>query len=362
MQPASPTNPNDVPVRVKVAVREVQPFEIQYGASYNTEGNIGGIFNVMNRNSLGKAREVGLQTRYDSNVRSARAYMSQPTLRSFPIATIASIYFQRERTPESNLTQAFNVDRLGLSIQQEHKFQDHWVMTYGYRLEKSRTWAPNLIGPLPPFLRVAPLTTTLTRDSRDDVLDATNGSFMSQAFSYSPTWLGAETAYIKYFGQYFRYIALQPARRKQFTNEIIRPRFVYAGGVRLGLAHGMGTDVPLAERFLAGGSTTLRGFAQNAIGPIATNGVPLGGEAMLVINNEVRFPLFWLFDGVGFVDVGNVFLHAQDFSFSDLREDGGFGLRMRTPWFLLRLDYGVPLDRKTGESRSRLFFSIGQAF
>ncbi len=124
----------------------------------------------------------------------------------------------------------------------------------------------------------------------------------------------------------------------------------------------MGTDVPLAERFLAGGSTTMRGFAQNALGPIGANGVPLGGEAMLVINNEVRFPLIWLFDGVGFVDVGNVFLHAQDFSFSDLRKDGGFGLRMRTPWFLLRLDYGVPLDRKPGESRSRLFFSIGQAF
>jgi outer membrane protein assembly factor BamA len=142
----------------------------------------------------------------------------------------------------------------------------------------------------------------------------------------------------------------------------LRPRLVYAGGVRLGLGHGFGNDVPLSERFLAGGSTTLRGFGQNVVGPIGTNGVPLGGEAMLVINNELRFPLIWLFDGVTFVDIGNVYEHANDFSFTDLRKSGGLGLRLRTPWFLVRVDYGVPFDRRQGESKSRVFFSIGQAF
>jgi outer membrane protein assembly factor BamA len=38
------------------------------------------------------------------------------------------------------------------------------------------------------------------------------------------------------------------------------------------------------------------------------------------------------------------------------------GLRLRTPYFLLRLDYGVKLDRRPGEPASRVFFSIGQAF
>jgi outer membrane protein assembly factor BamA/autotransporter translocation and assembly factor TamB len=360
--PAAQTNPNDVPMRVKVAVREVQPFQIQYGASFDTERGPGGIFNIANHNSLGKAREVGLQTRYDSQVHEARAYMSQPTLRDHPIATIASIYYRMERNPVTSNTEAFNIDRLGVSIQQEKKLHDHYVWSYGYRWERSRTWAPDVAGPLPAFIRVAPLTSTLTRDTRDDVLDATNGSFLSHAFSYSPDWLGADYAYIKYFGQYFRYIALQPPKRKRFTNEMLRPRLVYAGGVRLGLGHGFGNDVPLSERFLAGGSTTLRGFGQNVVGPIGTNGVPLGGEAMLVINNELRFPLIWLFDGVTFVDIGNVYEHANDFSFTDLRKSGGLGLRLRTPWFLVRVDYGVPFDRRQGESKSRVFFSIGQAF
>jgi outer membrane protein assembly factor BamA/autotransporter translocation and assembly factor TamB len=358
-----PEQPDDVPVRVKVAVREVQPFEIQYGASFDTERGPGAIFNIANHNSLGMARELGLQTRYDSQVHDARLYFSQPTLHSFPLETIGSVYYRQERNPSTGTTQAFNIDRQGVSIQQELKLRDHYVWTYGYRLERSRNWAPDLAQSAPPFTRVSPLTSTLTRETRDDVLDATQGAFLSQAFSFSPHWLGADSSYIKYFGQYFRYFPLQAPRRKPFTNETIRPRLVYAAGVRLGLAYGLqGEDVPFSERFFAGGSTTLRGFAQNAVGPIGVDGVPLGGEAMLTINNELRFPLLWRFDGVGFVDVGNVFDRVASFSFLNLRKDAGVGLRLRVPWFVLRVDYGVPFQPRPGESRSRLFFSIGQAF
>jgi outer membrane protein assembly factor BamA len=46
----------------------------------------------------------------------------------------------------------------------------------------------------------------------------------------------------------------------------------------------------------------------------------------------------------------------------DLRESTGIGLRVRTPWVLLRVDYGIVLDPRPGEGRSRFYFSIGQAF
>ena len=114
-----------------------------------------------------------------------------------------------------------------------------------------------------------------------------------------------------------------------FTNEILRPRLVYAGGVRLGLARGMNSQpVPRSERFFTGGGTSIRGFEQNSVGPIGPNRELLGGEeAMLVINNEIRFPLFSIFDGVGFSDIGNVWSTASEFSFGDLRNTAGVGLR-----------------------------------
>jgi outer membrane protein assembly factor BamA len=341
----------------------VQPWQIRYGALFDTERGPGGILDISNHNSLGKARVLGLRTRYDSQVREGRIYFSQPSLKRLPLQTTASIYAREERNPVTSVSEAFNVDRYGISIQQEKKLRNSYVWNYGYRFERSRTYEPDTTLPKPPLQNVAPLSTSFTRETRDEVLDATRGSFLAHSFSFSPKFLGSEVPYIKYLGQYFNYFPLQAPQRKRFTNEILRPRLVYAVGVRLGLANAFsGQDVPLSERFLAGGSTTLRGFAQNSLGGVDAAGVPLGGEAMLVINNELRFPLWWIVDGVAFVDVGNVFPHVNDFSLSDMREAGGLGLRLRTPWFLVRVDYGIPLDRRPGESKSRAFFSIGQAF
>ena len=123
----------------------------------------------------------------------------------------------------------------------------------------------------------------------------------------------SQRAYVRYLGQYFHYFPLQRERRKRFTNETIRPRLVFATGVRLGLARGFGDPSPTSERFFAGGSTTLRGSEQNAIGPIGPERQPIGGAAMLVLNNELRFPLVSIFDGVVFADIGNVYLRLSDF-------------------------------------------------
>jgi outer membrane protein assembly factor BamA/autotransporter translocation and assembly factor TamB len=354
-------DPSVKPVVVNVQLREVQPVQLTYGASYDTEHGFGGIVDVSNHNTLGKARVLGLSGRYDASLREGRVYFTQPSLRYWPVATTASVYYTEERNAESELADPFNIDRFGLSVQQERTLGNAYVWTYGYRWERARKFAaePGAIGET---TTVAPLTSTFTREARDEVLDASRGSFTSHGFSYSPTWLGAETSYVKYFGQYFHYFPLERARRKRFTNEILRPRFVFATGVRLGLARGFGDRVPETERFYAGGSTTLRGFEQNAVGPVGPDRIPTGGEGLLVFNNEVRYPLFRLVDGVGFLDVGNVFDRLTDFDITDLRETAGIGLRVRTPWFLVRGDYGFVLDQRPGERRSRFYFSIGQAF
>lgn len=349
------------PVRLTVSVREVQPLQLRYGASWDTERGLGGILDVSSYNTLGSARVTGVRTRYDGQVREIRGYFHQPALEAWPVDTVASIYSRDERNPKTELAGGFAIDRRGASLQQERRLRNTYVWTYGVRYERARTFDP-LGGALDERVTVTPLNSTFTRDTRDEVLDATQGTFSSHAFEYSPSWLGADDAYIKYFGQYFHYFPLQPVRRERFTGELLRPRLVAAAGVRIGLARGFGVGLPRSERFFAGGSTTLRGVAQNALGPIGTDGIPQGGHALLVINGELRFPLVGMFDGVVFSDVGNVFPLVSDISLSSLRETAGVGLRVRTPWFLLRGDYGVLLDRRPGERRSRFYFSIGQAF
>ncbi len=362
-QPENTAADDQKPVRLHVSVREVQPFQLRYGASYDSERGVGGIFDVSNHNSLGKARVIGLRSRYDNQLTEARIYVSQPSLRYWPLKTTGTLYFREERNPSTELTDTFDVSRKGVSIQQEMELRNAYVWGYGYRYERAHTLQPSLVGgAISRALTVSPLTSTITRETRDEVLDASSGAFLSQAFAYSPGWLGSDLPYLKYYGQYFHYVPLQAPQRKPFTNEILRPRLVYAVGVRLGVAQGLGGSVPPSERFFAGGSTTLRGFAQNAVGPIGLGRIPSGGNALLVINNELRMPLVSILDGVVFADVGNVFDKVSDFSFTDLRESAGVGVRVRTPWFLLRGDYGFVLDHRPGERRSRFYFSIGQAF
>jgi outer membrane protein assembly factor BamA len=350
------------PIALKVAVREVQPYQVSYGLSFDTEGGVGGLVDGVTHNTLGRGRVFGASTRYDSRLRQARVYVSQPMLRDLPLQTTVAAQVRQERNPDTDTALGFNVDRFGGSIQQERQLANAYVWNYGLRYEQARTFDPRPEASFDETLTVTPLTSTFTRETRDEILDATRGSFASQALSYAPEWLGSDRAYLKYYGQFFGYIPLEPERRERLTNEILRPRLVFATGVRIGVARGIGGQVPRSERFFAGGSTTLRGFAQNGVGPIGADGIPAGGAATLILNNELRFPLLRLVDGVGFVDVGGVFPTVAEWSWRDVRKAAGAGLRVRTPWFLIRGDYGFVLDRRPGEPRGRFFVSIGQAF
>ncbi len=128
-------------------------------------------------------------------------------------------------------------------------------------------------------------------------------------------------------------------------------------------------DLPASERFFAGGDTTIRGFALDTVGTPATisaRGFPRGGNAVLILNGELRVPVW---GGVGaalFVDGGNVFERVTDFAAEELRGSLGFGLRYRSPIGPIRVDLGFKTDRREfggrREPRSVLHFSIGQAF
>ena len=62
------------------------------------------------------------------------------------------------------------------------------------------------------------------------------------------------------------------------------------------------------------------------------------------------------------MDFGNVFGSSFTYRLNDLRYAVGPGIRYNTPIGPLRLDLGVIVDRRPGETFGRLEFSIGQAF
>jgi outer membrane protein assembly factor BamA len=115
-------------------------------------------------------------------------------------------------------------------------------------------------------------------------------------------------------------------------------------------------DVPLPERFFAGGATSHRGFPEYQAGPRdPLTGFPIGGKALLISNLELRFPLIG--DNVGgvlFHDAGNVYSDVSSISFRvkqrDLRDFNymvhavGFGIRYRTPIGPVRIDLAYSIN------------------
>ena len=111
----------------------------------------------------------------------------------------------------------------------------------------------------------------------------------------------------------------------------------------------------------------MRGFALDSVGTPATiseSGFPKGGNGLVLLNGELRVPVWKDFGVAFFVDSGNVFERVTQIDFGELRASAGVGLRYRSPVGPFRLDVGFKLgDPQAGDkSRHAIHFSFGQAF
>jgi len=120
-------------------------------------------------------------------------------------------------------------------------------------------------------------------------------------------------------------------------------KWVVAGRIGLGIAGVLGQEKSLLpnHRFFAGGVTTQRGYRRRQLGPVATSGDPIGGEARVLVSTELRFPLYRFVGGALFVDSGQVWLQRKDLDLAELDVAAGFGLLFSTPIGPVRIDLAV---------------------
>ena len=169
---------------------------------------------------------------------------------------------------------------------------------------------------------------------RYNQVDATRGGFLSVDYAVALRELGGNISFNRFQATYRRYYKVSALRDT-----------VLAGNMTLGLANlfnprdrdGNGNidendlTLPISERFFSGGSTTLRGFNFEEAGPrqvVISEGpfrdqernivflnpftVPVGGNALAVVNLEARIPLTRSIQAVPFYDGGNVFRRIGD--------------------------------------------------
>ena len=192
------------------------------------------------------------------------------------------------------------------------------------------------------------------RDTRNDALDPRRGSLFSVETLLSAAALGGDS-FVKGSALIARY-------------EEVRAGTVIAGAARLGLSRAFGDSVelPLPERFFAGGASLMRGFKVDEVGPgtfnLANVFVPAGGNALLAAALEVRVDLTKKIGFQVFAEIGNVYSRVSAIKLKEMREVAGVGLRFRSPIGPLRVDWGFKLDRRPGEGLHEWHLGVGYAF
>lgn len=117
--------------------------------------------------------------------------------------------------------------------------------------------------------------------------------------------------------------------------------------------------LPFEKAFYAGGANGIRAWKARTLGPggflDSTRAFDKIGDIMLEMNAEIRFDMIDWIEGALFVDVGNVWLIKEDslrpkghFDWRrsiprELALGGGFGIRMDLDFFLIRLDFAIPI-------------------
>ncbi len=180
------------------------------------------------------------------------------------------------------------------------------------------------------------------RDKRNNALQPTSGSYFRLGLDQSvPVGLG-NIFLTRVRGSYSQYLPVD------FTNFTKGPETL-AFNVQAGTVLG---DLPPYEAFTLGGSNSVRGYEEGALG---------SGRSFVQASVEYRFPVFSVVSGALFFDVGSDLGSAtRPAELLDKNGTGygyGVGVRVQSPLGPIRIDYGINDD-----GDSRINFGIGERF
>jgi len=344
-------------------------------------------FNMTRINFRGRDQSLIFKSHFGNLQKRASMSFDQPHWFDLPNwrLTVTGLY---DNTRDVN---TFSSDRLEGSVQLTERVTRTTQILYRFAYRRVKvdpnSFPPGFSPDLIPFysrpVRVGMPSIIYLRDKRDDPLNSTKGTYNTLETGVASGAFGSEAD----FGR----VMAQNASYHRFHRN-----WVFARSLRIGVEMPYGSPclgapansgecpseatatgyVPLPERFFVGGSNSHRGFAINQAGPRdPDSGAPLGGDAMIVNNLELRlpaYPLRWVKDSLSFVifhDIGNAFGTSNEMwknlgrfnqrdpnscrdyqnanstcDFSYMSQAVGGGVRYRTPIGPVRVDFGYNLN------------------
>lgn len=340
-----------------IDVKEKPTGSLSFGAGYSSEENIIGMLKISQDNLFGYGQKLSASMKIGGESNQFDVSFIEPWLLDRPISASMRAYkWEREY---------------------DEYTKDAWggEVGFGYPLrvidEDTRVWSrytyenADITDVSPDASRVirdmeghnvtSSMSGGIKRNSTDRAWNPSRGSINSITIEYAGGPFGGDNYFTKYTANSTWFFPL-------FWDTVFMCRGKWGY-----VEERSGGDLPVYEKFFLGGINTVRGFDYGEISPRdPETGDRIGGEKMMLYNVEYKFPLPYLEEqgviGLIFYDAGNCYTEDESYSFSDLRDSIGAGIRWYSPIGPLRLEWGYNLDPKRDEDESQWEFTIGTRF
>lgn len=343
-------------VILDIKVKEQATGNLSMGIGYSSFDKTAGTFSLSESNLFGRGQRAIAIVAIGSRTADFNLSFTEPWFLNKRLSVTTTLYRFRREFDEYTKSSLGGGLTVGFPLRRIDRFT---TSTLGYRYDDSDIFdvSPNAA---PEILEMVGTNITssfnflISRDSRDKIWDTSRGSINSFRFEYAGDPLGGTVAFNRY----------EP-RTAWFFPLPFETVFLVQG--RWGYLAERPDDgiLPSFQKYRIGGINTVRGFEAFSISPIdPETGDKVGGEKMMVYNFEYRFPLLKKqgVTGLVFFDAGNVWRKVENYSFSDLRTSAGGGIRWYSPVGPLRVEYGINLDPRPGESSGKVEFAMGGTF
>jgi len=327
---------------LKVVLTERKPRTIATTLYYRTDEGFGGRFSWQNRNLLGEGERLGFTGTLSRFEQGGEFSFSKPWFLRQDQRLEATLRLADDK-PDAYEARSYTgrllIGRklwetleLGVGVQAK-------ASTVTQFEEKKR-------------FKYLSFPVSLSWDGTKDLLDPQRGGRLALEASPNLDLERRETDFLKMLGTLTHYVPVIPNRR-----------LILAGRVSAGIEPGPDVlEIPADERFYAGGGGSIRGYAYQSVGPLR-DGSPIGGKALLEMSVEARFGVTDAIGAVLFLDGGSAFSDRILDDSADILWGTGVGLRYVTPIGPLRLDVGIPLNRRSDiDDPFQVYISLGQAF
>ena len=364
---------------IEFLLEETQSGEFKVGAGYSDSS--GAVFNVklQQDNFLGKGNNVGLELEKSAYKKFIKYRNTNPYYTNDGISKSSSLVYSETDVSETS-TASYLSDTIAYGISYNVPISES--RSYGYGAELVLTDYTTTAGSptnVTSFINKYGdshfgllLNASFIEDTRDRTVYAVRGKrqsitsnfFVKPDFDYS-------YASVKFTGEYNT-----PYKLNFFDMFDWDTSFQVKPQIGFGIGLTGSSDLPFHDKFFAGGDKSVRGFDSGSLGPLRNNTTctaktcdAIGGDFLVVLQNDWVFPPppflgqdKRIFRGSLFLDIGNVFEDAADFSYSDLRGSVGIQLNFRTPVGAVSMGFVDTFKSKTGDDTKPIIFSLGGAF